>query len=220
MKTLPHALLHIPVGLSLPGDGLGSFLPYEEASDSAVSHAYAAVDSSVRVETLRRALAGGAMRIALKGCRMGADLQHLATLLSVAEAEEGLTEGGIPILAMTDGILPAPASPQSFAGKSGRLIALVWDQRGLAHKLGSNHALTESGEWTAAFAAARAAVLLTAAAAGVQAYDSASDLAGDAFTTDCERSRNEGFFGRLATDRAQASVIETTYERRAPSDGD
>jgi citrate lyase beta subunit len=220
MKTLPHALLHVPAGLSLPGHGHGSLGPYEEASDSAASYTYAVVDSSVRVETLRRALAGGATGVALKGCRTGADLQHLATLLSVAEAEEGLPEGAISILAMTDGILPAPLSPESLAGKSGRLAAVVWDHKALAQTLVTNRPFTERGEWTIAFAAARAAALLTAAAAGVPAYDSISNLAETAFTIDCERSRNEGFFGRLATDRAQASVIDTIYRRGAPSDGD
>lgn len=220
MKPLPHAFLYASNGLALPGDGPDGRLLGGETRNSGAGDAYALVDADVGVETLRRAIAGGTTGVALTGCRTGADLQRLAVLLCVAEAEEGLAEGSTTILAVTDGILPAPISPQSLAGKSSRLAAVVWDHKALAHTLGTNRPHTESGECPPAFAAARAAVLLTAAAAGVPAYDSVSDLTDAAFAAACERSRDDGFFGRLAKDPAQMAVIGTTYGRRAPSDRD
>ncbi len=181
------------------------------ADDSRVKSRFVVVDTEVDAKTLRQALASGARGIALADCRTGADTQRLAVMLSVAEAEEGFAEGSTPIFAITDGILPAPVSPQAFSGKSNRLAALIWDQQALSKSLGTNRARTENGEWRHAFAAARAAVLLAAAAAGIPAYDSASDLAGEAFTADCEGSLADGFFGRLAVDPVQTPVIEAVY---------
>lgn len=214
MTPLPRALLPLAPGQPIPADRRGVLIPAGRIGDSAVGGAIVLVGAWPDLAILGRALAAGATRIALGDCRTGDALQRLATLLSVAEAGEGRAEGSTAILAMTDGILPAPAARESLAGKSRRLTGLVWDGRGLAEKLGVTRPLTQTGEWTAAFAAARAAVLLTAAAAGVKAYDAAMDLEGDAFALSCERSRDEGFHGRLATNATQAPVIEAIYAVR------
>ncbi|MCQ4629656.1 hypothetical protein GB927_006375 [Shinella sp. CPCC 100929] len=189
------------------------------AGDSGIKGRFVVVNPDASLEMLRQAFAGGATGIALTGCRTGADIQRLAVLLSVAEAEENLAEGSTPILAITDGILPAPVSPQGFSGKTTRLAGLVWDQRGLVKTLGVEPTRTESGECPPTFAAARAAVLLTAAAACIPAYDSASDLAGELFLADCDRSRDDGFFGRLASDPAQMAIIQTVYAGGRGSSG-
>ena len=198
METLPHALLETPAGL----------LPF--GTDSDFARAGAAAD----VRTLRSAIAAGAAGIALAGCRTGADIQRLAVLLCVAEAEEDREDGSLMILGLTDGLLPAPGAPQGFAGKSPRLAGLVWDWAALARTLGLSRSRTERGEWTAPFAAARAATVLAAAAAGVPAYDSASDIGEEDFALSCARSRDDGFYGRIATNADQASLIETVYARR------
>ncbi|MDX3978855.1 hypothetical protein [Shinella sp.] len=204
MEKLPHALLET----APPAAGCGALV---YAGDSGIESRFVVVEPDASLETLRQAIAGGATGIALIGCRTGADIQRLAVLLSVAEAEENLAEGSTAILAITDGILPAPASPQGFSGKTTRLAGLIWDQRSLVKTLGVEPARTANGEWPPTFAAARAAVLLAAAAAGIPAYDSDSDLAGEAFLADCERSRADGFFGRLASDPTQMAIIQTVY---------
>lgn len=206
MEKLPHALLET----APPPAGRGALV---YTGDSGIESHFVVVNPDASLETLRQAIAGGATGIALTGCRAGADIQRLAVLLSVAEAEENLVEGSTPILAITDGILPAPVSPQGFSGKTTRLAGLVWDRRGLVKTLGVEPTRTESGEWPPTFAATRAAVLLTAAAAGIPAYDSASDLAGELFATDCKRSRADGFFGRLAVNPLQTPIIEAVYAR-------
>ncbi|WP_439616817.1 hypothetical protein [Shinella sp.] len=213
MEKLPHALLE-----TIPHPAERSAIVC--VGDSGIERCFAVVETEASLETLRHAIAGGATGIALTGgCRAGAEIQRLAVLLSVAEAEENLAEGSTPILAITDGILPAPVSPQGFSGKTTRLAGLVWDQRGLVKTLGVEPTRTESGECPPTFAAARAAVLLTAAAAGIPAYDSAADLAGELFATDCERSRDDGFFGRLASDPAQMAIIQTVYAGGRGSSG-
>ena len=208
MKPLPHALISLPVDRLLPADQRPT--PAKGISASERTGACIIVESGADIARLRHILASGATNLILAKCSTGAEHQHLATLLSVAEAEEGHPEGSTSILALTDGILPAPLSPQRLAGKSGRLAGLVWDQRVLEETLNA-HPHTQTGEWTAAFATARAAALLTAAAAGVPAYDSVLELSGDAFKASCQQSRDDGFHGRLTESEAQAAIIETIY---------
>ena len=216
MKTLPHALFDASE-TALPAERCNVLAPVVVGHDS--DGGFALVDGDVGIDTLRHAIAGGATGVALRGCRTGAEIQRLAVLLSVAEAEECRADKSTMILAITDGILPAPVSPQGFSGKSGRLAALVWNHTALAKVLGTERARTDRSTWTGAFAAARAAVLLAAAAAGIPAYDSTSDLTDHAFVADCQQSHEEGFFGRLTSNEAQVAMIETIYARDRGSSG-
>jgi citrate lyase beta subunit len=186
---------------------------HREAGFAASGHAFPIVNNESTLDDLRAIVAAGTPVIGLAGCRKGADIQRLATLLSIAEAQAGRVDGERRILALTDGILPAPAATEGFTGKSPRLAALVWDRLALENALATATPRLQDGTWTVAFATARAAVLLAAAAAGIPAYDCACDLDGKGFQRDCEVSRNEGFYGRIAMDAAQAAVIEATYLR-------
>ena len=214
MRPLPPALIDAAAGDALPADCRGLLV---RAGDSRIGGNFLLVQMDAGLEMLRPALAGGSAGIILAGWRTGADIQRLAALLSVAEAESGLADGATPILALADGILPPPASPHGLAGKSARLAALIWDHHLLLRKLGARRTVTENGEWTAAFAAARAATLLAAAAAGLPAYDSLSEHVGAAFATECERSRDDGFSGRLARDPDEAAIISALYAPAAGS---
>lgn len=208
MTPLPRALLALAPDQPVPADRRGVLIPIEGIEETDINGAIVVVKSDSDIATLQKALSAGAALIAITGCRTGAALQRLATLLSVAEAEVGRPESSTPILAFTDGILPAPAARESLAGKSQRLAGLVWDQRALAATLGATRARSDAGDWTPAFAAARAATLLTAAAAGVSAYDSAIDLEENALDRTLKRSLAEGFFGHVAVARPQTETIE------------
>jgi citrate lyase beta subunit len=210
MKTLPHALLHASDGFTPSKERLGLLVSIEAASESGAAGIFVIVDNKIETAMLRKAIASRPAGLALTGCSTGADLQRLATLLSVAEAEENQAEGSTAILAFTHGILPAPVSAEGFCGKSSRLAALVWDQTALRESLGVR-TRTDDGEWAGGFAAARNAVLLTAAAAGVPAYDTAADFSEKAFTVDCRKSAGDGFFGRVAKDASQVSAIDAAY---------
>ncbi|WLS02354.1 hypothetical protein [Shinella oryzae] len=206
MTTLPRALFLMPPVECAP-------MGRHEVASAASGHACPVVNNESTVDDLQAIVAAGSPVIGLAGCRKGADIQRLATLLSVAEAQAGRADGETRILALTDGILPAPAATEGFIGKSSRLAALVWDRLALENALATATPRMQDGTWTVAFAAARAAVLLAAAAGGIPAYDCACDLDGNSFQRDCETSRNEGFYGRIAKDAAQAAVIEATYLR-------
>lgn len=199
---LPRALFLMPPAERAP-------MGRREAGPAASGHAFPIVNNESTVDDLRAIVAVGTPVIGLAGCRKGADIQRLATLLSVAEAQGGRADGETRILALADGILPAPAAPEGFTGKSPRLAALVWDRLALENALATAAPRAQGGTWTVA----RSAVLLAAAAAGIPAYDCACDLDGNSFQRDCETSRNEGFYGRIAMHAAQATIIEATYLR-------
>ncbi len=209
MTPLPRALLALAPDQPIPANRHGVLIPAERIGERDIRGAIAVVEIASDIATLQKALTAGAAIIALSDCRTGADLQRIATLLSVAEAGAGLNEGSIRILAFTDGILPAPAARESLAGKSARLAGLVWDQRALTATLGAARARTDAGDYIPAFAAARAATLLTAAAAGVPAYDSAIDLEEHALVWALKRSRAEGFYGSHVIELMQLEAIET-----------
>ena len=210
MTPLPRTLCALAPDQPIPADRRGVLIPVERIGEMDIGGAIVVIKSDDDIATLYNALTAGAALIALTGCRTGADLQRLATLLSVAEAEIARPEGGTQILAFTDGILPAPAARESLAGKSARLAGLVWDQTALTATLGATRARTDAGDWTPAFTAARAATLLTAAAAGVPAYDSAIDLEENALDRALKRSRADGFFGHVAIARPRAAAIEAS----------
>ncbi|MCR6501836.1 hypothetical protein MUO32_22635 [Shinella sp. CPCC 101442] len=211
MTPLPRALLALAPDQPIPLARHGVLIPSGRIGETDIRGAIVMVETDSDIATLQMALAASASMIALRGYRTGADLQRLATLLCVAEAECGCPEGSTSILAMTDGLLPAPAARESLAEKSKRLAGLVWDQRALALTLGARRTRTEAGEWTPSFTSARAATLLTAAAARVPAYDSVFDLDDDALAQACRQSRAEGFFGQLTATETQTAVVEALY---------
>lgn len=212
MTALPRALIHhatrqtVRPGALLAADTMedvcaGAFLVQESGHE--------------RLSDLRRAVAAGFAGVALSGCRQGEALQRLAVLMDVAEAEEGMADGALRILWLTDGILPAPADlAAALAITARRLAGLVWDHGALVRTLGARRCETEAGNWTAPFAAARAAALLAGRAAGLPVYDSAEPHEPAIFAGICERSRDDGFYGCLAATTEQIAVIERLYAVR------
>jgi citrate lyase beta subunit len=213
MITLPHALPH--AWLDSTARAGRPDMPDLHALSSSPSPSTGVVTCSADADllALEAAIAAGAAGILVTGCRSGAQLERLSVLLSVAEAEADRPDGSTAIIAATDGILPSFATRPRLTDGIGRLAALVWDQAALAEALGATRTHSDDGEWTGAFAAARAAVLLAAHGAGVPAYDAATELVGEDFVRDCRRSRADGFFGRLARDEAQVAIIEQIYGR-------
>ncbi|MBO9630701.1 MAG: hypothetical protein J7516_14875 [Shinella sp.] len=211
MTPLPHALFALPPEHAIPADRRGVLVPAARIGEAEIHGAIVVVETDTDIATLQKALTAGAAMIALAGCRTGADLQRLATLLSVAEAEVGCPEGSTSILAMTDGILPAPGAREGLARKSRRLAGLVWDLRLLVATLRATRTRTRTGELTTPLASARAATLLTATVADVPVYDSLPDVNEDALVLICNHSRTDGFFGSLAIRSSQIEVVETQY---------
>ena len=196
MTGWPNILFLADADGAIPEDSPAVILPAGRPLSSAAMR-FALVKAKVGIDAVRAAVATAPEGIALAHCACGADVQRLDVLLSVAEAEACITPGTLPMIALTDGLLPPPRSEQGFAGKSGRLKALVWDWRGLARLLGARRTQGEDGRWTDAFAQARSAVLMSAKVAGVRAYDSFDAPSPAVLEAKCRESRLDGFAGAM-----------------------
>ncbi len=165
--------------------------------------------------------------------RHGRDIAHLGSRLAVHEAEHGLPDGGIGIVAIVScaaGMLAAA----SFAGASPRLRGLGWDAGALARQLGGSEGASKvtspqpphpeaqprlaprdadggrGAPWGSrpVLAHARATVRLAAAAAGVEAIEAAypgDDAAG--FGAYVAAARRDGFGAMFARHPGQARLI-------------
>jgi citrate lyase subunit beta / citryl-CoA lyase len=196
MTGWPNILFLADADGAIPEDTPAMILPAGHTLSSAAMR-FALVEAEGGIDAVRAAVATAPHGIALAHCTCGADVQRLDVLLSVAEAEAGFLPGKLPVIALTNGLLPPPRSEQGFARKSGRLKALVWDWRGLARLLGARRTQGEDGRWTDAFAQAQSAVLLSAKVAGIRAYDSFDAPSPAVLEAKCRESRLDGFDGAM-----------------------
>ncbi|MCE4224757.1 hypothetical protein HCU64_13415 [Methylobacterium sp. C25] len=132
----------------------------------------------------------------------GRDIARLGAHLAVHEAEHGLPDGGIGIVALVTsaaGVLAAA----SFAGASPRLRGIGWDAA-LAQELGAQP-VTVEGDWSPVLIHARAMVRLAASAAGVVAIEAA--YPGEDPEKVIAAARRDGFAAIFARDARQAELI-------------
>lgn len=128
----------------------------------------------------------------LEGCEGRGDVQALSVKLSVKEAEAGLPAGRLAIVALAAQTPAAVFQLGRYKGVSPRLAALAMDE-------------TELPGGAQARAAARALLVLGAAAAGVSALDMAAGEG--AFAA----SRGEGFAGVMTFSEAEIAAIEAIF---------
>jgi citrate lyase subunit beta/citryl-CoA lyase len=159
------------------------------------------LDSPTFDDDLAVATAAPIAGIALPHCRNGADLQHLAAKLTVAEAENDRTDGELGIIALVAGTPAAALKLDTLVGASNRLRALVFDGASLGLAVPRD---------SAPFAAARAMSVLAASAAGVPAY---AQMVGQNLTAYCEAARRDGFAGLLTFQAADIPIIERAFSR-------
>jgi len=153
--------------------------------------------------------------VVLTGAASGADVQHVAALLAVAEARAGLPDGALAILPCVDSAA-AVLHLASLPGCSSRLEALLWDGEALARDVGAEAARDAEGSWTGCCSTARSLVLAAAAAAGVPAVDAPfRDPATGALRGEAEAARRDGFAGKIAVDAAQLAALADVF-RDAP----
>ncbi|REF87978.1 HpcH/HpaI aldolase/citrate lyase family protein [Methylovirgula ligni] len=128
--------------------------------------------------------------------RGGADVQHLGVKLAVREAELGIADRAMRIIALAGATPGAIFQLPSFAGASARLVALAFDASALAASLGTNDDAPG-----APLTLARNLTLFAAKAAGVSALlveNGAMDL-----TIFSQQAKQAAFDG-IVTARADA----------------
>lgn len=135
----------------------------------------------------------------------GRDVAHLGALLAVHEAEEGLTDGVVGIVALVASARAA-LDAASFVGASPRLSALAWSAEALAEQLGAASPTVSEG-WIAPLMQVRCQTRLAAAAAGLAAIEAACSIGDERFRAVLAAARRDGFSAMMARDPAQAVLI-------------
>ncbi len=144
--------------------------------------------------------------VVLQAAEGGASVQQLGSRLAVFEAEADIADGVTRIVAE----LSTPAGFLSLAalpGSSPRLEALLFGRVALALALGADEA-------SAPVQTARSLLVVSAAAAGVKAFDAPCREPGR-LKEECLAARRDGFFGKCAASPEDIGVIESVFS--APS---
>ena len=145
------------------------------------------------------------------------DIERLSGKLRVHEAEAGLTDGSIRIVAiMTEtarGLLAAPTLRWALP----RLAGLTWGAEDLSADIGAREVRDSSGRYTDVFRHARMMTLLAATATETAAIDTVFvDFRNmEALRAECEEAERDGFTGKMAIHPAQVPVINAAF---TPSD--
>lgn len=143
----------------------------------------------------------------------GADVQQLSAKLRVHEAQNGLPDGGIVIVAIATETAASLFTGATYAGASARLAGLTWGAEDLSAAIGARSARDANGRYTDVFRLARTVTLLAASAAEAAAIDSVypdfRDLPG--LEAECLEAERDGFTAKMAIHPAQVPVINTAF---------
>ncbi|MGC4027121.1 MAG: CoA ester lyase [Mesorhizobium sp.] len=143
----------------------------------------------------------------------GQDVQRLAAMLRVHEAEAELEDGAIRILPLITETPAGVFTGGTYANCSPRLAGLTWGAEDLSAALGARTARDVTGRYTDAFRLARAVTLLAAAAADAPAVDTVfpnfRDMAG--FEAECAEAERDGFTAKMAIHPDQVPVINAAF---------
>ena len=168
-----------------------------------------ALSTGLTDEDVSAVVAARPAGVMLPKSRSGADVEHLAAKLAVAEAEAGLPDGALAILAIVTETAGSLFGLGSYTGCNSRLQGVAWGGEDLAADLGAETNRDHAGAYTDVFRLARSLALAAAAAAGVQAIDTIyadfRDLAG--LDAECASARRDGFTAKMAIHPAQVEVI-------------
>lgn len=134
----------------------------------------------------------------LEGCEGRADAQHASVKLAVREAEAGLAPGSLAIVALAAQTPAGVFALGRFKDATARLAALAIDE-------------TPLPGGAPARAAARALLVLGAAAAGIDALEFAPPARGAALAAACQASRGEGFSGQMSLFAEQIPLIDAAF---------
>jgi citrate lyase subunit beta / citryl-CoA lyase len=172
-----------------------------------------AFSSGMIEDDLDAVVGAGPFGILLPKAEGGADVQRLATLLSVREVAAGLAEGSTTIQALVSETATGVLNAGSYAGMTDRLTALAWGGEDLSADLGVETNRDEDGQYTAVFQLARSLTLLAAASAGVGAIDTVypdfRDMEG--LETECRAAVRDGFAGKMAIHPGQVDIINRVF---------
>jgi citrate lyase subunit beta / citryl-CoA lyase len=143
----------------------------------------------------------------------GAAVVHTDAKLAVREAQSGLPDGYVKIIALATETAAALFLAGTFRGASARLSALTWGAEDLSAELGAETNRDAQGRLLDPYRLARALCLAAAAAAEVPALDTVYvDFRNDdGLRHECEEARRDGFTGKMAIHPGQVPVINEVF---------
>lgn len=143
----------------------------------------------------------------------GQSIQHLSAKIAVREAESGLPDGAIEIVAIATETGRAIFQLGTYGGASRRLSGLTWGAEDLSADIGAETNRLTDGMYTDPYRLARALTLMGAAAAEVDAIDTVFTSYRDdaALREECEAARRDGFVGKMAIHPAQVPIINEIF---------
>jgi citrate lyase subunit beta/citryl-CoA lyase len=143
----------------------------------------------------------------------GASIVHADAKLAVREAQNGLPDGHIKIIAIATETAASLFLAGTYAGSSARLSALTWGAEDLSADLGAETNRDTDGRYLDPYRLARTLCVAGAAAAGVLAIDTVYiDFRDDVgFRSDCAAARRDGFAARMAIHPAQIPIINEVF---------
>ena len=171
------------------------------------------LSSGLSDDDLAEVIAGRPDGLLLPKSESGADVQQLATMIAVHEAEAGLEEGSIAIHALITETARGTLNAASYMGVSGRLRTLSWGAEDLSADLGVETNRDLKGAYTDLFRHARTVTLLGAAAAGVEAVDTVfvDFRETEGLESECRAAVRDGFSGKMAIHPAQVDTINRVF---------
>jgi citrate lyase subunit beta/citryl-CoA lyase len=143
----------------------------------------------------------------------GPSVTRLHTKLSLREADTGVPQGEIKILAQSVESAAGLFLAGTFRDCSRRLIGLTWGPEDLSAELGAEANREADGTLTEPYRLARSLCLFGAAVAKVPAIETIHvDVRNaDVLRRDTELARRDGFTGRMAIHPAQVPIINEVF---------
>jgi citrate lyase subunit beta / citryl-CoA lyase len=151
--------------------------------------------------------------IMLPKCNAAAEVDELAAMLRVHEAENGLADGRIRIIALITETAAGVFSATSYRHPNARLAGVTWGTEDLSAAIGASATRDESGRYTDVFRLARSVTILGASIADVTAIDTVfvNFRDTDGLLRECLEAERDGFTAKLAIHPAQVPVINSAF---------
>ena len=143
----------------------------------------------------------------------GVDVSHLGAKLAVREAEFGLEDGIIGIVAIATETAPSVFALGTFTDASPRLRGMTWGGEDLSVDVGAQANRLEDGSYTDPYRLARSLTLFGAAAARVDPIDAVYTNFRDetGLAAECRAARRDGFVAKMAIHPGQIPVINEAF---------
>lgn len=158
-------------------------------------------------------MAGRPDAVMLPKAEGGPCVVHLDAKLAVREAQHGIPDGQVKIVAIATETGASLFGGGTYRGASARLAGLTWGAEDLSADLGAETNRDDAGVYLDPYRLARTLCLAAAAAANVPAIDAVyTDFRDDAgLRREAEAGRRDGFTGKLAIHPNQIASINAVF---------